>query len=143
MYTPARPSVGKYTHRTTVPCPSGARGVGRARRPTDRPVRGGAVPAVENADDDDPTSRRHRATRAPASAREHAMKKTSAPDRGTTVAVVRAEGSDVDGKTTGLVRPRRMRRDAMRRPRAMIAARVCGGSARWGKASTRANAGAR
>lgn len=112
MYTPARPSVGKYTHRTTVPCPSGARGVGRARRPTDRPVRGGAVPAVENADDDDPTSRRHRATRAPASAREHAMKKTSAPDRGTTVAVVRAEGSDVDGKTTGLVRPRRMRCDA-------------------------------
>lgn len=40
------------------------------------------------------------------------MKKTSAPDRGTTVAVVRAEGSDVDGKTTGLVRPRRMRWDA-------------------------------
>lgn len=39
------------------------------------------------------------------------MKKTSAPDRGTTVAVVRAEGSDVDGKTTGLVRPRRMRCD--------------------------------
>ncbi len=81
-----------------------------ARRPTDRST--GAVPAVARAEDDDPTSRRHRATRgARGRAREHAMKKTSAPDRGTTVAVVRAEGSDVDGKTTGLVRPRRMRCD--------------------------------
>ena len=59
------------------------------------------------------------------------MKNTSAPDRGTTVAVVRAEGSDVDGKTTGLVRPRQMR-DAMRRDdqSAMIAARE---GVRWGE----------
>ena len=84
----------------------GARGVGRARRPTDRPT--GAVPTTRRM----PTTTRRRVgieRRARGDAREHVMKKMSAPDRGTTVAVVRAEGSDVDGKTTGLVRPRRMR----------------------------------
>jgi len=112
VYTPPRPSVGKYTHRTTDRAPTRTRGAdeGVGRAATDRST--GAVPAVARAEDDDPTSRRHRATRgARGRAREHAMKKTSAPDRGTTVAVVRAEGSDVDGKTTGLVRPRRMRCD--------------------------------
>ena len=143
MYTPPRPSVEKYTHRTTDRADertSGADEGSGARRPTDRPVRCPRWRARRMT-----TRRRVDIERrgARGRAREHAMKKTSAPDRGTTVAVVRGEGADVDGKTTGLVRPRRMRRDAMRRPRAMIAARVWGGSARWGKASTRANAGAR
>ncbi len=84
---------------------------GRARgdRPTDRPVRcprwrARRMTTRRRVDIERRAARRGRA-------REHAMKKTSAPDRGTTVAVVRAEGSDVDGKTTGLVRPRRMRCD--------------------------------
>ena len=62
-----------------------------------------------------PTTTRRRVgieRRARGDAREHVMKKMSAPDRGTTVAVVRAEASNVDAKTTGLVRPRRMRWDA-------------------------------
>ena len=112
MYTPPRPSVEKYTHRTTDRADertSGADEGSGARRPTDRPVRCPRWRARRMT-----TRRRVDIERrgARGRAREHAMKKTSAPDRGTTVAVVRAEGSDVDGKTTGLVRPRRMRRDA-------------------------------
>jgi hypothetical protein len=85
------------------------------------------------------TTRRVGIERRARATRECVMKNTSAPDRGTTVAVVRAEGSDVDGKTTGLVRPRRrmwMRCDATT---ARDDDRAERGAV--GRVSTRANAG--
>jgi len=140
VYTPPRPSVGKYTHRTTDRAPTRTRGAdeGVGRAATDRST--GAVPAVARAEDDDPTSRRHRATR-----REGTRARARDEED------VRARSwDDGRGRSRGGVGRRRendgigaSETDAMRRPRAMIAARVWGGSARWGKASTRANAGAR
>ena len=143
MYTPPRPSVEKYTHRTTDRA-TADEGVGRAA--TDRSIdrcSGRAVPAVANAAEDDPTSRRHRATRGAKGTRARARDEED----------VRARSRDDGrGRSRGGVGRRRendgigaSETDAMRRPRAMIAARVCGGggSARWGNASTRANAGAR
>ena len=131
---PRAPVCGKYTRRAvarTTTCPGVAV---RARRPTDRPTARDRCPRSSTTT----TTRRVGIERRARATRECVMKNTSAPDRGTTVAVVRAEGSDVEGKTTGLVRPRRMRCDAMRRPRAMITARR-GGAV--GRVSTRANAG--
>ena len=142
MYTPPRPSVEKYTHRTTDRA-TADEGVGRAA--TDRSIdrcSGRAVPAVARAAEDDPTSRRHRATRGAKGTRARARDEED----------VRARSRDDGrGRSRGGVGRRRendgigaSETDAMRRPRAMIAARVWGGgSARWGNASTRANAGAR
>ena len=81
--------------------------VARGDRPTNRPV-----PAVVANADADSTRANAASSDAREATRARVMTKTSAPDRGTTVAVVRAEGSNVDAKTTGLVRPRRMRCDA-------------------------------
>lgn len=108
---PPAPVRGKIHASHDRPRDRGRGGRARGDRPIDRPVLGRCPrwrarrrTTRRRVDIERRAARRGRA-------REHAMKKTSAPDRGTTVAVVRAEGSDVDGKTTGLVRPRRMRCD--------------------------------
>ena len=122
---PPAPVRGKIHASHDRPRDRGRGGRARGDRPIDRPVLGRAVPAVARAAEDDPTSRRHRATRGAKGTRARARDEED----------VRARSRDDGrGRSRGGVGRRRendgigaSETDAMRRPRAMIAARVCVG----------------
>ena len=138
---PPAPVRGKIHASHDRPRDRGRGGRARGDRPIDRPVlgrgarggaRGGGRPDVASTSSD----ARREATRARARDEEDVRARSRDDGRGRSRGGVgrRRENDGIGASET----------DAMRRPRAMIAARVCvGGSARWGNASTRANAGAR
>ena len=126
MYTPPRPSVEKYTHRTTDRADARTRGAdeGVGRAATDRPIdrcgarggaRGGRRPDVASTSSD----ARREGTRARARDEEDVRARSRDDRRGRSRGGVgrRRENDGIGASET----------DAMRRPRAMIAARVWGG----------------